>query len=63
MELLWDILRELGLLKKKTPKSPAPKRKPKAKPSDDPLLEKKRAIEKQDPAALARAIKRMMRDK
>ena len=64
MELLWDLLRELGILKKK--KSDEPKRSeppPGEGPPADPAEARKRAIEKEDPEALARALKRMMKDK
>jgi hypothetical protein len=69
MDLLWDILREMGLLKKKESeprKEPATEQRPKRKkkPQPDPFLQKKRAIEEEDPEAVARAIKRMIkRDK
>ena len=61
MELLWDILRELGILKKK----PAGKEKaPKAPPPPAETSEaRRRAIEKLEPRDLARGVKRMMKDK
>lgn len=64
MELLWDILRELGILKKKPAKEKTFPKTPKAPPPPaDPTEARKRAIEKLDPRDLARNIKRMMKDK
>lgn len=64
MELLWDLLRELGILKKKKPGKPRKAGPPPAEELPaDPAAASKRNIEKQDPAALARAVKRMMKDK
>ncbi len=65
MELLWDLLRELGILKKKRPGEPKKKGPPppvEELPAD-PAAGARKAIEKQDPAELARALKRMMKDK
>ena len=64
MDLLWDILRELGILKKKKPGEPKKAGPPPAEEApSDPAAARRKAIEKQDPAALARALKRMMKDK
>jgi len=64
MELLWDILREMGILKKeKVPvkKGASSPNKPKKKAGVDRIEKRRRAIEDDDPAAVARAIKRMMK--
>ncbi len=64
MELLWDLLRELGILRKKKPGEPKRAGPPPAEEAPpDPATGAREAIEKQDPAALARALKRMMKDK
>ena len=61
MELLWDILRGLGILRKKPAgKGKAPEASP---PPAHPSEARRRAIEKLDPRDLARGIKRMMKDK
>lgn len=64
MDLLWDLLRELGILKKKKPGEPKRAEPPPAEEvPPDPAAAKRKAIEKQDPEALARAVKRMIKDK
>jgi hypothetical protein len=63
VDLLWDILREMGLLKKERPGGHPRPRAPKPRPPADRLAERKRAIEGEDPRKLARAISRMMRRK
>ena len=63
MELLWDLLRALGILKKKKPAAPKKAEPPPGEePPPDPTEARRRAIEREDPEALARAVRRMMRE-
>ncbi len=63
MDLLWDILREMGILKKggaKQEQMYKPRRK-RGRAEHDPHERQRRSIEGDDPAAVARAVKRMIR--
>jgi hypothetical protein len=64
VDLLWDVLRELGMLKKEeteTRRPPAAGAKQPAPRRADRLERQRRAIGEESPAKVARAIRRMIR--